>query len=87
MEVIRREETPWKVQVAIARSDAQKGSYNQTYTDTLCFTAKSPITGMNSVCILSITYILDQALAEPGGAEGKRVVSIHKNLVTHQFEL
>ena len=25
--------------------------------------------------------ILDQALAEPGGAEGKRVVSIHKNFV------
>ena len=31
--------------------------------------------------------LLDQALAEPGGAEGKRVVSIHKNVVTHQFEL
>ena len=31
--------------------------------------------------------ILDQALAEPGGAEGKRVVSIHKNVVTRQFEL
>ena len=34
--------------------------------------------------MISLT-ILDQALAEPGGAEGKRVVSIHKNFVK-QFE-